>query len=114
MSCNLLQNFDEEKNMIQKETEYGIFHETRKSAALAKNLLVAREKMDLVPKILKAVLNCQEIETGSPHRGNFYWMAEDEVITDLNAVEFVLKELNLILKKYSNLLSKNMKEEVKR
>ncbi|MFW6308999.1 MAG: hypothetical protein ACOC1S_03175 [bacterium] len=101
--------------MIKTETECGVFHETRKSAALARKLLEdGGEEIDLIHKVLKAVLNCQEKDTNSPHQGNFYWMAEDGNVTDLNAVQFVLKELIFILKEFDDSLKEKMKSEMKK
>jgi hypothetical protein len=89
---NLPENFNPETLMLSKTTEYGIFHETRQAARLAAQLVAngTPQDIDLAERILEAVIRCQERNEGDPHFGNFYWMAEDEVVEDLNAVEFVL------------------------
>ncbi|MBI3972364.1 MAG: hypothetical protein HY332_13880 [Chloroflexi bacterium] len=43
--------------------------------------------------IVGAVLDGQERSPNHPHRGNFRWLADDEEVTDLNAVQFVLRAL---------------------
>src|SRR6266508_4595343 len=43
--------------------------------------------------IVAAALDSQERDQGHPHRGNFRWLADDEEVGDLNAVQFVLRAL---------------------
>jgi hypothetical protein len=40
-----------------------------------------------------AALDSQERNPDHPHRGNFRWLADDEEVVDLNAVQFVLRAL---------------------
>lgn len=91
----LSEDFNPTTFMIAKTTEYGTFHESRRAARLAADLVAngAPEDLDLAEKVLGAVLRCQEADPNDPHVGNFYWMAEDTVVEDLNAVEFVLEAL---------------------
>jgi hypothetical protein len=81
--------------MLMKTTEYGTFHESRRAAHLAARLVEngTPQDLELAEQILLAVLKCQELDTRDPHYGNFYWMAEDDHVEDLNAVEFVLEAL---------------------
>ena len=91
----LPENFNPETNLLANTTEYGTFHESRKGARLARDLVANGTPQDLAlaEKVLEATLNCQELRQNDPHYGNFFWMAEDEVVFDLNAVEFVLEQL---------------------
>ena len=88
-------NFNPETNLLSNQTEYGLFHESRKGAGLARQLVAngTPQDLELAEKVLEATLKCQELHPNDPHYGNFRWMAEDEVIFDLNAVEFVLEQL---------------------
>lgn len=43
--------------------------------------------------LIAVVLETQERSLEHPHRGNFRWLADDREITDLNAVQFVLRAL---------------------
>jgi hypothetical protein len=43
--------------------------------------------------IVSAVLDTQERSPNHPHRGNFLWLAGDEEVVDLNAVQFALRAL---------------------
>lgn len=88
-------NYNPATHMIRKETEFGHFHESRQAARLAAQLVANGTPTDLAlaEKVLDAVLACQELDDYDPHYGNFYWMREDQVVEDLNAVEFNLESL---------------------
>src|SRR5438094_2834973 len=43
--------------------------------------------------VIGAALDSQERDPEHPHRGNFHWLADDEEVVDLNAVQFVLRAL---------------------
>lgn len=55
--------------------------------------------------IIEAVLWSQEVDAQHPHQGNFKWLAADADVTDLNAVQFVLRGLLPILVELESLLS---------
>jgi hypothetical protein len=55
--------------------------------------------------ILRQVIGMQERHQGDPHHGNFRWLFEDEAVTDLNAVEFLLEGLVHILLRAADRLS---------
>ncbi|HKJ85883.1 MAG TPA: hypothetical protein VKA06_07390 [Spirochaetia bacterium] len=88
-------SFDETMNMPMTDTGNGRFHVTRSAAGLARRLVENGTDIDLerAVGILESVLRCQETGDDDPHRGNFYWMAEDSVVADLNAVEFILAQM---------------------
>ena len=111
-SLELRENFNPETNLLFKTTENGTFHESRAGARLAERLLENGHPDDIVQaeKTLDATLNCQETHPEDPHYGNFYWMAEDEVVGDLNAVEFCLESLIPMMIDHGNRLSDEMQK----
>ncbi len=86
--------------MVRRETEFGVFHDGRASLAYATVLL--REGGDAgierAARIIRNVAGMQETHEGDAHCGNFRWFHEDEGVTDLNAVEFVIDHLNAIIR----------------
>ena len=95
-------NFDGAAQLPVTETDHGRFHVTRDGARLAHRLIANGCERDLeraVP-ILEAVLAAQELDAADPHAGNFYWMAEDSDVVDLNAVSFILADLIPMLADY--------------
>ena len=107
-------NFNAETSMLFKTTENGICHESRSAAGFAARLVAngAPQDLALAAKVLDAVLECQELRPGDVHYGNFRWMREDEVVEDLNAVEFVLENLIPMMLKHGFRLSAQMRERV--
>lgn len=95
-------------------TENGVFHESRKGAAFAQHLLAngAPQDIELAEKVLNVVLGCQELHPDDPHYGNFYWMLEDSVVFDLNAVEFALERLVPMMIEHGDRLSPGMRARV--
>jgi len=96
----LPENFNPQTYMLSKVTENGVFHETRAGAGLAARLVANGTEQDLAlaEKVLAVVLDSQERRFGrdgkpDPHYGNFKWMIEDDMVFDLNAVEFNLEHL---------------------
>jgi hypothetical protein len=110
----LPESFNPNTFMIAKTTEYGTFHESRRAAHLAADLVAngAPEDLALAEQILAAVLRCQEQDPNDPHVGNFYWMAEDTVVEDLNAVEFVLEALIPMMRRHADRLPAPLAERV--
>ncbi len=88
-------DFDPQANMLVKVTENGAFHESRRGASFAAQLVENGTPPDLAlaHRVLDATLKAQERRPDDPHVGNFYWMIEDQVVQDLNAVEFNLRSL---------------------
>jgi hypothetical protein len=58
--------------------------------------LLADGDNDRADQIVDKVLSTQERRDGDPHLGNFRWHWEDEVVTDLNACQFVLEALTTL------------------
>jgi hypothetical protein len=113
-SLTLPEDFDPETFMIAKVTEYGRFHESRRAARLGADLVAngAPEDLALAEKVLEAVLRCQETDPNDPHFGNFYWMAEDRHVEDLNAVEFVLEALIPLLRRHGDRLPADLRRRL--
>jgi len=110
----LPKEFNYKTHLIAKETENGVFHESRQGANLAEQLVAngTPEDLELAHKILNATLICQEVLPNDPHYGNFYWMAEDEVVIDLNAVEFNLERLIPMMIQHRERLEPDMQMRV--
>jgi len=62
------------------------------------------ESIQTACQILMAVLKSQERDPEKPHVGNFIWLAGDTEVTDLNAVQFVLRNLLPLLVTYDRML----------
>jgi hypothetical protein len=103
-------NFNPDTCLLAKTTENGVFHESRAGARLAEQLVAngTPDDLALAEKVLDATLNCQERHPDDPHYGNFFWMAEDDVVGDLNAVEFNLEHLIPMMIRYGERLSPAM------
>jgi hypothetical protein len=107
-------DFNPQTCLIAKVTENGVFHESRQGAALAQRLVAngTPQDLDLAEKVLDVVLRCQELHPEDPHYGNFYWMMEDSVVFDLNAVEFNLERLIPMMIQHGDRLSEGMRRRV--
>lgn len=113
---SLPENFNPETKMLVHETETGRYHQSREAARLAANLLAGGtpEDIALAEEVLLSTLACQELNSHDPHYGNFYWMAEDTVVADLNAVEFVLEALIPMMLRHGERLSEPIHGQVLR
>ena len=107
-------DFNPATSMVKKTTEYGLFHESRRAARLAAELVANGEPQDLAlaEQILAQVLKCQERDPRDPHCGNFTWMREDDHVEDLNAVEFVLEALIPMLLRHADRLTPATRAQV--
>ncbi len=106
---SLAADYNPETHFLMNRTENGIFHESRKAAAFALALVRNGTEQDLAlaEKVLAGVFNCQERDPNDPHYGNFYWMLEDDVVQDLNAVEFCLEHLIPLMLEHKNRLNQS-------
>ncbi len=107
-------DFDPEARLPAKVTENGVYHESRRGARLAAQLVAngTDQDLQLAERVLDAVLACQERHPDDPHYGNYLWMAEDEVVEDLNAVEFNLESLIPMMIRYRDRLPAAMQARV--
>jgi len=107
-------NFDRNVNMPATSSAAGTYHEVRDAAGVAENLVAngAPQDLELAEKVLDAVMACQELHQDDPHYGNFWWMREDGLVEDLNAVEFVLSHLIPMMIEYGDRLRPEMQERV--
>ncbi len=107
-------DFDAAVGMLRHETEFGVFHETRKSCRFACELIARGTPADLALAItvLEAVLQCQMTDPANAHQGNFRWMAEDSHIEDLNAGVFCLEHLIPMMLSYRKRLPPDLQDRV--
>jgi hypothetical protein len=110
----LPEKFDPKACMPANVTENGVFHESRKGAALAARLVAngAQQDLALAERVIEVVLGCQERRADDPHRGNFFWMLEDDVVQDLNAVEFNLEHLTPMMLRHGDRLPSDLQARV--
>ena len=110
------ENYDARAHMITHQVRGRIFHATIPSAQLASELMASDAPADIAEAtaIFRAVLACQEVRDTDPHRGNFRWELEDEVVEDLNAVQFVLFYCIPVLCKASDALPPDLVEAMRR
>ena len=75
---------------------------SRRRGSLAYASVLLREggddAIERAARIIRNVAAMQETDEDDAHYGNFRWFQEDEGVTDLNAVEFVLDHLNTIIR----------------
>ena len=64
--------------------------------------------------IVAAVLESQERSPKHPHRGNWLWLADDDEVADINAVQFVLRGLLPLLVRYGSLLPPDLVQTCRR
>ncbi len=107
-------DYNPQTHLQAQTTENGVFHESRKGASFAQRLVAngAPQDLELAEKVLDVVLGCQELHPDDPHYGNFYWMLEDTVVFDLNAVEFNLERLIPMMIEHGERLSPEMGSRV--
>jgi len=91
------EKYDGDLGLVHMETTEGSWHSPRSSLTFAIALLLTEDDASEAERIILKVLTMQERRDGDPHYGNFKWLYEDEAVTDLNAVEFVLEGLCNIL-----------------
>ena len=87
--------FDADLGLIEERTDSGVFHPIREPFGYAYMLLQAEGDAALptVERIIRRALQAQERQADHIHYGGFKWMDEDQGVTDLNAVQFVLEHL---------------------
>ncbi len=106
--------FDPQTGLIARYTENGVFHESRRGASWAAQLVAngTPADLELAHRVLDVVLNAQEKHPDDPHCGNWMWMIEDQVVQDLNAVEFNLEHLVPMMIQHADRLRPDMQERV--
>jgi hypothetical protein len=70
------------------------------------------QDLELAERVLESVPQCQETHEGDPHCGNFLWMWQDQVVEDLNAVQFNLEHLIPMMIRQRERLSFHVQERV--
>ena len=108
-------DFNPETHMLSKTRDTGVLHASREAAGFAGRLVAngAPQDLEVAKKVLDAVLGCQERREGDPHYGNFRWYLEDEVVEDLNAVEFVLEHFIPMMLRHGDRLPPDVQNRVR-
>ncbi len=116
MSMPLPESYDPQAHMLAHTVGERVFHATIQSANLAAQLMQNGTRKDVAEAaaIFRAVLAAQETRAGDPHQGNFRWELEDEVVEDLNAVQFVLFYFIPALIESTDALPANLVEDMRR
>jgi hypothetical protein len=111
----LRSTFDADASMVRIDTGFGQYHDPRGSLAYATCLLRegGSENLALAEEVIDRVLSMQETRPGNAHFGNFRWLFEDDIVTDLNAVEFMLEALALIILLFGDRLSPRLQERIR-
>ena len=106
--------FDADLGLIEERTDSGVFHPIREAIAYAYTLMQAEGDgaLPTVERIIRRVLQAQERQAGHIHYGGFKWMDEDQSVTDLNAVQFVLEHLLPLSIDYGGRLSPDLQAEI--
>jgi hypothetical protein len=108
-------DFDPERDMVILRTGMGDYHDPRGSLAYAACLLRdgGQQEVPLAERIIGAVLSMQERRPDNAHFGNFRWFWEDEGVTDLNAVEFMLEALIDVRLRFGQRLSPGLRRRIR-
>ena len=80
-----------------------LFHSADKAELLVTS--GSPDELAQAEDIIGLVLDCQERRVGAAHRGNFMWTHGDPVVTDKNAVEFILKHFIPMMIRYEERLA---------
>lgn len=105
--------WDDERAMV-RHAQHPDLHDPRATLAYASALLGEGDpdRSGRAARAIRSVLALQERRPDDAHYGNFRWMAEDEGVTDLNGVEFMLDGLNAIVHRYRAALPPDLLEEM--
>jgi hypothetical protein len=100
--------WDDDVGLVRDTEHYGERHSVRASLAYAETLLRSASAADIAraERIIEIVASTQETREQDAHYGNFRWHFEDQVVRDLNSVEFVLDALNAIIREHRDTLSR--------
>src|SRR3972149_1678818 len=107
--------FDPERDMAVLRTGMGDYHDPRGSLAYAVCLLRdgGQQEAALAERIIGAVLSMQERRPENVRFGNFPRVWEDERVTDLNAVEFMLEALIDVMHRFGGRLTAGLKRRIR-
>ncbi len=107
-------DFNPATNMIARTVDGKTYHGMVWAVRLATLLVENGTQPDLeqAEATIRAVLSCQERNESDPHYGNFRWELEDDVVEDLNAVQFALFNLIPIMLRYRDRLSKGLQADL--
>ena len=113
-SAALAALWDEDAGMCRHDG-HPDYHSPRATLGYAGVLL--REpsvaNVDRATVAIRTTLALQELREQDAHYGNFKWMLEDECVTDLNGVEFVLDGLNFLIREYAAVIPPDLATEMR-
>ena len=94
----------------------GKVHDHKQSLSYVLALLERGRQEDIkrATFIIEKALTTQNTIEGTHRYGNFKWLYEDEVITDINAVQFCLWSFIEIVLQYDQKLDKQTLEKIKK
>ncbi len=104
-------HWDESVSMVRLP-EHPSYHDARGTLTYA-IVLLRQGDGARADRAIRAVLALQELREQDAHYGNFRWTLEEEVVSDLNGVEFVLEGLNYLLRFHSEGLSPDLARDVR-
>lgn len=104
--------FNPETQMLARRENNRMYHAPRAAIELVANLLDHGHPDDIAQaeRTLNAALKHQETRPDHPHRGNFFWEAEDAEVEDLNAVQFCLFHLIPLMIRNGSRLSEPLQQ----
>ena len=101
-------SYDPDRHLIGQKSDAGSSATYRAAVSLpfARALLRREDSASAAEAaaIVTAVLDTQMADRKHPHCGNFLWLADDEEVVDLNAVQFVLTGLLPLLVEHGDQL----------
>jgi hypothetical protein len=111
----LKEDFDADEAMVRIDIGLGQYHDPRGSLSYATCLLRegGSENLALAEQVIAKVLSMQETRQSNARFANFRWFFEDEGVTDLNAVEFVLEGLSHIVLRSRDRLSDGLRGRIR-
>ncbi len=89
------------------------FHEPRGTLAYARVLLRAGDPVR-AQRAVRSVLAMQETRPRDAHFGNFRWLLQDQCVSDLNGVEFMLDDLIPLARDHADALGDELTGDVRR
>jgi hypothetical protein len=107
----LEEHWDDDVSMV-RYAEHPSYHDPRGTLGYA-IVLLRQGDTARAERAIRATLALQETREQDAHYGNFRWTLEEQAVSDLNGVEFMLDSLNYILCHHAMDLSPELEREVR-